>query len=140
MELLEGLQEAHCLIWVLPCMDVASVVKLTWLCASTLSHRAGGASRADRGSSWVLLQSSCAHITFSTSSTGQGFWSLTLSINLWPTPLHWQSGELPAKTPGLPWSVSALSHASLQRRLMFSVTVSKTVKHVLLQARGHCSF
>lgn len=30
--------------------------------------------------------------------------------------LHWHSGEFLAKPPGLPWSVSALSHASLQRR------------------------
>lgn len=66
------LQAAHRLIWVLLHMGV-SAVKLTWLCAFTLSHSTGGTSRA--GTEVAPVSCSCPSSTLSNGSTGQGILS-----------------------------------------------------------------
>lgn len=110
------------------------------LCIHALSCSAGGSSTAGTEVALVSCRRAAVPVAPLAIVALNRDFCPTLSINLLPTRLHWHPSELSAKPPGLPWSVSALSHASLQRRLIFPGTVSKTVQHMLPQARDHCSF
>lgn len=101
-------------------------------CIHALSCSAGGSGTA--GTEVAPVSWHTAAVPLGPLATVALNWDFcpTFSINLLPTPLPLHPSELLAKPLGLPWSVSVLPRASLQRIGIFPGMVFKTVKPVPL--------